>query len=259
MTIKRDISVGLGAITPQAWAQIVDKVNENASQRRFAQRDGQNKTFIAKITGATKVSGLAKWEYAFEQVRRVTATVTVAAVTDGITSVAYPTKKAINLLEVGNTATLAYGFIVTSGTVIASSPDYELKPVPINEVVEITARYDDAGVMSFEFCAPNPIDGACPIAGPGLVGGSSEAVSLTGTTLASNVVNSSLQNVGILAELAVLTPIDGSLAGNAYTANTLTNARAITLAGEASGTTNFDGSNNVTITTTIPLLDGGNY
>jgi hypothetical protein len=37
------------------------------------------------------------------------------------------------------------------------------------------------------------------------------------------------------------------------------NTRAITLGGEASGTTNFDGSSNVTITTLIPLLDGGNY
>ena len=47
--------------------------------------------------------------------------------------------------------------------------------------------------------------------------------------------------------------------GVADTANTLANTRSISLGGEASGTTNFDGSKNVTITTTIPLLDGGNY
>jgi hypothetical protein len=43
------------------------------------------------------------------------------------------------------------------------------------------------------------------------------------------------------------------------TAAQLLNTRSIALGGEASGTTNFDGSTNVTITTTIPLLDGGNY
>ena len=45
----------------------------------------------------------------------------------------------------------------------------------------------------------------------------------------------------------------------AGTATQLLNTRSIALGGEASGTTNFDGSTNVTITTTIPLLDGGNY
>ena len=86
-----------------------------------------------------------------------------------------------------------------------------------------------------------------------------DAGTLTGATLASNVVNSSLTVVGVLAELAVLDPIDADLAGNAYTANALFTTRSISLGGEASGTTNFDGSSNVTITTTIPLLDGGNY
>ena len=256
MTIKRDISVGLGAITPQAWAQIVDKVNENASQRRFAQRDGQKKTFIAKLTSAVQVSGLAKWEYAFEQVCRVTATVTVDTVTDGITNTVYPTKKAINLLEVANTANLAYGIAVTSGTIIASNNSFSFKRIPLNTVVEMTSRYDAAGQVSFEFCAMNPIDGSCPSP---LVAPQADAETLTGTTLAANVVNSSLTTVGVLAELAVLDLIDADLAGNAYTADTLSSARSITLAGEASGTTNFDGSNNVTITTTIPLLDGGNY
>ena len=47
--------------------------------------------------------------------------------------------------------------------------------------------------------------------------------------------------------------------GTAIQATQLLNTRSIALGGEASGSTNFDGSTNVTITTTIPLLDGGNY
>jgi hypothetical protein len=69
------------------------------------------------------------------------------------------------------------------------------------------------------------------------------ASTLTGTTLASNVVSSSLTSVGTLANLTVTNPISGSVTGNAATATTATN-----LAGggigyvpyqSASGTTAF--------------------
>ena len=82
-----------------------------------------------------------------------------------------------------------------------------------------------------------------------------DAGTLTGTTLAANVVNSSLTSTGTLTGLVV----SGTISGNASTANQLLNTRTISLGGEASGNTNFDGSGNVTITTTIPLMDGGNY
>lgn len=47
------------------------------------------------------------------------------------------------------------------------------------------------------------------------------AGALTGTTLASNVVNSSLTSVGTLVNLAVTNPISGSVAGNAGTVTTI--------------------------------------
>lgn len=81
------------------------------------------------------------------------------------------------------------------------------------------------------------------------------AGTLTGATLANNVVNSSLTSVGTLTNLSV----SNTIAANTNTASQLLNTRTISLGGEATGNTNFDGSNNVTITTTIPLLDGGNY
>ena len=82
-----------------------------------------------------------------------------------------------------------------------------------------------------------------------------DADALEGITLKSTVVNSSLTSVGTLTSLSVA----NTIVGNVNTASQLLNTRAITLGGEASGTTNFDGSSNVTITTLIPLLDGGNY
>ena len=82
-----------------------------------------------------------------------------------------------------------------------------------------------------------------------------EADSLTGTELAPNVISSSLKSLGTLTNLSVT----NTIVGNVNTASQLLNTRAITLGGEASGTTNFDGSSNVTITTLIPLLDGGNF
>jgi hypothetical protein len=85
--------------------------------------------------------------------------------------------------------------------------------------------------------------------------GTTDAGNLTGATLASNVVSSSLTAVGTLTNLVV----SNTITANTSTASQLLNTRTISLGGEATGNTNFDGSNNVTITTTIPLLDGGNY
>lgn len=112
------------------------------------------------------------------------------------------------------------------------------------------------GVLYYGSGTQSGIWATAPLA---LTGGAAAASTLTGSTLASNVVNSSLTSVGTLANLTVTNTIVGSISGNAATATQLSTARTISLAGEASGNTNFDGSGNVTITTLIPLLDGGNY
>ena len=120
------------------------------------------------------------------------------------------------------------------------------------------------GVLYYGSGTKSGIWATAPIA---LTGGAAAASTLTGSTLASNVVNSSLTSVGTLASPNLGTPssligtnISGT--GGSFTAGAatqLSTARTISLAGEASGNTNFDGSGNVTITTLIPLLDGGNY
>lgn len=66
--------------------------------------------------------------------------------------------------------------------------------------------------------------------------GSVAAANVTGTTLASNVVTSSLTTVGTLINLTVTNTISGSINGNANTATTSTNLSAATsiLAGSVS-------------------------
>ncbi len=62
------------------------------------------------------------------------------------------------------------------------------------------------------------------------------AGTLTGTTLASNVVSSSLTSVGTLSGLTVTATITGNISGNAATATTATTASAVA-AGNITGTT----------------------
>ena len=99
------------------------------------------------------------------------------------------------------------------------------------------------------------IPGPTGPAGPAGAAGTTAAGALTGNTLASNVLISSLTSVGALTGLTV----SGTIVGNINTASQLLTARTIALGGDAAGFTTFDGSTNVTITTTIPQIDGGNY
>lgn len=91
--------------------------------------------------------------------------------------------------------------------------------------------------------------------GPAGPAGTTAAGALTGSTLASNVLISSLTSVGALTGLTV----SGTIVGNINTASQLLTVRTIALGGDAAGSTTFDGSTDVTITTTIPQIDGGNY
>jgi hypothetical protein len=82
------------------------------------------------------------------------------------------------------------------------------------------------------------------------------AGTLTGATLASNVLASSLTSVGTLAALTVTAPITGSVTGssgsttgNAATATALQTARTI-------NGTSFDGTANITVTAAAGTLTG---
>jgi len=63
-------------------------------------------------------------------------------------------------------------------------------------------------------------------------------------------------NATVTGDLTVDGSINATVVGTADQANTLTTARTITIAGVTSGAANFDGSSNITITTTGLTLDG---
>ena len=86
--------------------------------------------------------------------------------------------------------------------------------------------------------------------------GTGDASILTGTTLAANVVSSSLTSVGTLSALTVTAPITGSVTGssgsttgNAATATVLATPRAI-------NGVSFDGSANITVAAAGSTLTG---
>jgi len=165
--MKRTITTGLGALTPSAWQDIVAAVDATVGPSEEGGAAGgrtiaQQRTIDAKITTATvATAGIARWEYDWEQVRRTNGQSIFETFTGAMTSATNGGKKALNILEAGNTASLAYGYPVTNGTALSNHTGYSFQRVPANAVVQISIRRDSAGKTSFEFQAPNVIDGAC--------------------------------------------------------------------------------------------------
>ena len=78
----------------------------------------------------------------------------------------------------------------------------------------------------------------------------------TGSIDTANVGTLSVSGDGtITGDLTVSGNINATVVGTAQTADALTTARTITIAGVTSGAANFDGSSNITITTTGLTLD----
>jgi hypothetical protein len=85
------------------------------------------------------------------------------------------------------------------------------------------------------------------------------AGTLTGTTLASNVLNSSLTSVGTLADLTVTNTITGSVSGNAGTVSTIsgliTQGSNITITGSGTSGSPYNISSTASATTLSELTD----
>lgn len=168
--MKRNITEGLGAFTPSTWAEIRSVVESNDKGLIQGGQKLTSPVFYAKITEATKVSGLARWKYQWEQVVRMANTSAFAnpmfdLLIGGRTAFiqGQAIRYAVNLLEMPNTANLAYGIgVTTDGVVIASAPSYEFKRIPLNTIVEMRLTRDRGGLINPTFSATNPIDGACP-------------------------------------------------------------------------------------------------
>lgn len=168
--IRREITRGLGAITPEAWSRIV-RATEWSEWTRYSAAgagaepvaDGPERHAYAvdgRIDSATKLAGVARWRYAWTEVRLEEGTDTWAEV-DGGQSGDGTAAWALNMLEAGNTSALAYGEAV-SDTTVTAHPTYFVGPVPAGAVVRMVARRDDGGVLRWQFAAPNPVTGSCP-------------------------------------------------------------------------------------------------
>ena len=177
--MKRNITQGLGVFTPSTWAEIRQTVESNDAKQIQQDLDRTTPVFYAIIIEATKVSGIARWKYAWAQVVRKADTALFPAsmfntLVGGRTSsvTGQPIRYAVNLLEVANTAGLAYGIVVTTdGVAIETAPTYEFKPIPNGTIVEMRLTRDRGGLINPTFSATNPIDGDCPAPDSNLIDG----------------------------------------------------------------------------------------
>lgn len=122
--------------------------------------------FVAKITGATINASVPIWTYNWAEVEPANSIGTntdYATKTGGRTG----TGNAVNLLELGNAAGLAYGFSVAfSGgawkLTAAGFTNFIFHPVPTNTIVRMRTVYRaTSGTQRYEFSAPNRLDGTC--------------------------------------------------------------------------------------------------
>lgn len=168
--MKRSIVQGLGAFTPSTWAEIRQTVESNNIKEIQGELNRTAPVFYAKITSAIQVSGRARWRYGWEQVVRKADTSlfpdsmfdTLQGGRTSTPQVGQPSRYAVNLLEVANTATLAYGIAVTNGVAVVTSPTFTIRQIPLLTIVEMRLTRDRGGVLNPTFSATNPIDGDCP-------------------------------------------------------------------------------------------------
>lgn len=184
MGIKPIISKGLGALTPEVWAEIVKAVSFAKSNATLAISDQTGDSSfpsltLAQITGSSVLegSGLAsrRWKYSWKRVvvlgTQSTCTAeepangrVVGSITDGTTDAA-PSKWAINLFELGNTATLRGGYTHSSDTnYIVGSNGFQTAKVPDDTIVPMIPMRLVQGRLQWCFWYPNPVDGACTTA-----------------------------------------------------------------------------------------------
>lgn len=122
--------------------------------------------FVAKITGSTINTSIPIWTYNWTEVEPANS---IGTNTDYATKTGgrSGTNNAINLLELGNNATTAYGFGVALvggqwKLSAAGFTNFIFHPVPNNTIVRMRTVYRaTSGTQRYEFSAPNRLDGTC--------------------------------------------------------------------------------------------------
>jgi hypothetical protein len=94
-----------------------------------------------------------------------------------------------------------------------------------------------------------------PFDGSAAITVTADAGTLTGTTLKSTIINSSLTSVGTLVNLSVTNPISGSITGNAATATLASSATKLATSRNINGIA-FDGTGDITVAASAGTLTG---
>lgn len=167
--MKHSITQGLGYFTPEVWSDIREKVEESEPQP--TSRNGRRSLVLyAKLGDATQVANRARWKYGWEQVVRSANTsafgdsmfLTLVGGRNSNDPMGGTAKRyGLNLCEVANTATIAFGFGVTNGITLTSVVGFEVKRIPQDTIVEMRLSRDRGGAISPTFSMVNPIDGQC--------------------------------------------------------------------------------------------------
>ena len=161
------MATGLLRIDGDGSATLVGSVSviDGSTFLAVVRIDGGGGTFYAKINGSPEQIGTAaRWLYSFTEVRWQESSTTFVDVTLGRTDAAYG--RAVNLLEVGNTASSAYSIPVAGTNFAIGNTGVLFRPVPVGAVVRMTLAPDSTAELVPTFSAPNPVWGPCtPLAG----------------------------------------------------------------------------------------------
>lgn len=176
--IKPIITHGLGALTPEAWSRIVNAVSfvENNKQRIASkiaeplrsELDIDQKFILAKITAATELNGTGtacfQWKYSFVKVGLSGGASACTSTTTNVTPIASDAATwAINLCELGNTATSRSGYEHTSNH-ITNGDGFRIAKIPDNTIVQMfsTRHSVTSNRLQWFFNYQNPVVGSCP-------------------------------------------------------------------------------------------------
>jgi len=184
MGIKPVIGKGLGALTPEVWAEIVKAISFAKSNATLSISDQTGQTSfpsltLAKITGSSALEGSGqgerRWKYSWKRVVLLGSQSActgeepengrvVGSLTNGTTD-GSPSTWAINLFEIGNTSTLRGGYTHSSeSNDIVASSGWRTVKVPDDTIVPMIPMRLAQGRLQWCFWYPNPVSGACTTA-----------------------------------------------------------------------------------------------
>jgi len=158
--------VGSGLFGPDSWGSAVvlsPGIGTDSAYRVHLVRLGVGHgAWLAQIDpNPTQIGNAARWSYGWEEVRyEGDGGGSFETFTGNRTSVT--TGEAINILELGNTATIAYGIPVAGANFSINDTGVRFRAVPSGTVVKMWATSDPRnGDSRVVFEAPNPVHGPC--------------------------------------------------------------------------------------------------